>query len=80
MKLSDREKAALLVGMVRAFKATRWPKHFNRDDKSQWLQRERLAKQLLDGGCFNPFDHWTVIRTVDDELGIGDHGNGFRRL
>ena len=68
MKLSDREKAAMIFGMVRAFKATQWPKHFNGDDRAQWQQRARIAKQILIGGRFTP--RWAVIVTecADDEL------------
>jgi hypothetical protein len=68
MKLSDREKAAVIFGMVRAFEATRWPKHFNRDDKAQWRQRAKIASQMLTGGAFNPLDHWAVTLCADDEL------------
>lgn len=68
MKLTDREKAAVIFGMVRAFEASNWPKHFNSDDKAQWRQRARIAKLMLDRGAFNPFDHWAVVQTADDEL------------
>mgnify|MGYP003393017370 FL=1 len=70
MKLSDREKAAVVFGMVRAWTATKtWPKHFNVDDRSMWRDRARIAALILDGGAFNPMDHWAVMRTANDELG-----------
>jgi hypothetical protein len=66
--LSDREKAAVIFGMVRAFKAGKWPKHFNKDDRAQWEQLARIAKQILSGGAFNPLDCWEVKKTAEDEL------------
>lgn len=68
MTLTDREKAAFIIGMVRAFMCGKWPKHFNADDKAQWIQRERYAQQMLNGGVFNPQDAWAVIQCADDEL------------
>lgn len=68
-QLSDREKAVFLLGMVRAFRAGKWPKHFNKDDRAQWQQRERIAKQILAGGAYNPLDVYAVVETIGDELG-----------
>jgi hypothetical protein len=62
------ENAAFVIGMVRAFRATRWPKHFNKDDKAQWLQREYWAKQIVTGGTYNPMHVWKVNELVNDEL------------
>lgn len=67
--ISDREKAAFLIGMIAAFRATKWPKHFNKDDRAQWLQREVWAKQMLEGGCYNPMHVWKVRELADEELG-----------
>lgn len=68
MKLTDREKAAVIFGMYCAFKAGRFPKHFSRDDKAQWKLRAEWARQILDGGAFNPFDAWRVRDLADEEL------------
>ena len=68
MTLNDREKAVLIFGMYRAFKAGGFPKHFNRDDKAQWKQRARWAEDILTGGAFNPMDAWRVRDLADDEL------------
>lgn len=69
-QLSDREKAVFFLGMVRAFKAGKWPKHFSKEDRSQWAARECVAKQILSGGAFNPLHVWALKETVDDELGV----------
>jgi len=68
MTLNDREKAAFIVGMVRAFNSGKWPKHFNKDDKAQWMGRAVWAHQILTGGAYNPFHVWKVREIVDDEL------------
>lgn len=68
MKLSGRENAAFIFGMVRAFESGKWPRHFNKDDKAQWRQRARFAKQILTGGAYNPLDVFAVVDTAQDEL------------
>jgi len=66
--ISAREKAALIIGMVRAFETNNWPKHFSKDDKTKWKIRARWGEQMLTGGCFNPLDSWAVIHLADNEL------------
>lgn len=68
MKLNDREKAAIIFGMVRAFEAGKWPKHFDRQDKNQWRLRAKSAKLILGGDEFNLLNHWAVTSCADDEL------------
>lgn len=83
MRLSDREKAAIIFGMVRAFEATTWPKHFNTDDKAQWRSRAKIARCILDGGAaVDSLGHWAVMSCADDELvelGIEDRESQERK-
>ncbi|TXH10213.1 MAG: hypothetical protein E6R03_15750 [Hyphomicrobiaceae bacterium] len=67
-KPSDREKAAFILGMARAFETVGWPQHFNDDDKRQWRGRAVWARQLLTGGVFNPLHAWAVLELFDDEM------------
>lgn len=69
VKLSDREKAAFILGMVKAFKVGKWPKHFNKDDRGMWESRGKVAEQILDGGAFNPLHVWNVLDLANEELG-----------
>lgn len=69
-QLSDREKAAIIFGMVRAWKTAKWPKHFNKDDRAQWEQRAKIAKLMLGKGAFNPLDVWAVKQAAEDELAL----------
>ena len=69
-QLTDREKAAFILGMTHAFESTRWPKHFNADDRAGWRQRMKWAKHILTGGAFNPFHVWEVRELANEELGL----------
>ena len=67
-QLTDREKAAFILGMTHAFENSRWPKHFNADDRAGWRQRAQWAKHILTGGAFNPFHVWGVRELANEEL------------
>jgi len=69
LELNDKEKAAFVIGMVKAFDTTKWPKHFSKDDKAGWNLRAKWAKQMLSGGAFNPMDVWEVRELANEELG-----------
>jgi hypothetical protein len=66
--MTAREKAAFVIGMVRAFKASQWPRHFNREDIEQWTERAHWAQQMLDGGTFSPVHAFKVLELYDDEV------------
>ncbi len=67
--LSDREKVAILFGMVRAFEAVgKWPKHFNKEDKAALKGHARAARDILGKGASSPSDRWAAINYADDEL------------
>lgn len=65
-----REKAAFMIGMVRAFERTRWPSHFDEEDKSQWRTLAGLAYQMINGGVWNPLHVLSVTSWYDDETGM----------
>lgn len=67
-ELSNRDKAAVIVGMVRAFQCGGWPKHFKADDRATWRQRGKFAIQMLGDGVFNPLDAYSVLELFDDEF------------
>lgn len=69
-QLTDREKAAFILGMVHAFKSTRWPKHFNKDDRAGWKLRATWANHILTGGAFNPFHVWNVRELANEEMNL----------
>jgi len=68
LSLTDRDKAAVIVGMVRAFKCGGWPAHFSADDRSEWRRRGEHAAQMLGEGVFNPLDAYAVLSLFDDEF------------
>ena len=68
MTLTDKEKAALLIGMDKAFKATRYPKGRNKERRADWVSCVVWAHQMLDGGCFNPLHIWAVRRLAEEQL------------
>ena len=65
---TDREKAVFILGMVRAFNATKWPKRFNKNDKTSWLIRARWAEHMITGGAYNPFNVWEVRKLANEEM------------
>ncbi len=67
-QLTDRDKAAVIVGMVRAFQCGGWPSHFNAEDRSTWRLRCKFAIQMLGEGVFNPLDAYSVLDLFDDEF------------
>ncbi len=73
--MNTKEKAAFLVGMVRAFDASTWPTHFNVYDISAWRYRCEKAHQILDNQIFHDpmdifvfMDIFDIENLVDDEL------------
>ena len=66
--LDARDKGAVILGMVIAFQTTKWPKHFNKEDKSMWKMRANTGRQILEGGAFNPRDVWAMEELFDDEM------------
>ncbi len=68
MKLSNREKAAFLLGMVNAYAISNWPNHFGKPDRDKWIQHGVWALQALTGGCYNPFDAFAVTGLADEAL------------
>lgn len=65
---NEQEKAAFLLGMVRAFECVGWPDHFSADDRATWCERATWATHMLTGGAFNPWHAWEVVGLVDKEL------------
>lgn len=68
MKLNNREKAALIFGMVNAFVTSGWPNHFGKPDREKWVKHGIWAHQALTGGCYNPFDASAVTNLADSVL------------
>jgi len=66
--LTDKEKAAFIIGMDRAFEATRYPKGRNKEQQADWAERVVWAHQMLDGGCFNPLHVWEVRELAEEML------------
>lgn len=66
--MTDNEKAAVIYGMVRAFKTTEWPKHFNDEDIEYWCLCAGYAHQMLNGGAFNPFSVYQVKELFEAEF------------
>lgn len=66
--MDHKQKAAFLIGMVRAFESAGWPEHFSEDDRAMWIKRAKWAAQMLTGGVFNPLNACDVLALVDDEL------------
>lgn len=71
-QLTRLEKAALLVGMVRAFSAVGWPPHFTACDRATWSQRSRWAVGMLNRTAYDPRRVREVCELVDDELEGGE--------
>lgn len=66
-ELTDDQKAAYIMGMVRAFNAVGWPEHFDEDALTVWRERAHWAAQMLDGGAYSPSHVWAVRGLFDDE-------------
>lgn len=67
-RMTERDKAAFILGIGHAFVTAGWPKHFSEDDVAGWLHRLKYAAQMLGDGVFNPFDAWSVEQLADEEL------------
>lgn len=75
MKLSNREKAAFILGMVKAFASSSWPNHFGKPDRDTWMQHEVWAHQALTGGCYNPL-HASAVTSLADKVLKDEKGEG----
>lgn len=65
MKLgTDREKAAFILGMVRAWEVAEWPDHFGAEDRDAWRDDAYKAIDVLRGGDPCP----SLSELADDEL------------
>ncbi len=72
MKLSNREKAAFVLGMVSAFTTSNWPNRFGKPDRDKWAQCGIWAHQALTGGCYNPLDAFAVTNLANEVLKKGE--------